>query len=557
MEGFEEIITALAYFDCGPPQLSTSHSSPQRKKFASLYKNVPPQLVFSPLSPEQALFRRIVCTPLSAALTPAFEKRENKTTPAGTTCRFNGNLFVVGQLINTRSWELRVAFIKFRTACQRGRGIISENRYPTRLEVKCETSRTVLSFTSHRKHESLSHRTDGRGRIVERAWVRCGPCIHLPPEINVRELPNCVFMLTNKNYRDGQNMIDSHCVIGMGKTAPLVEQEQSATAPPLDMFLLPAPFCHSHYIRTYSQPSSSYHVPCLCRHSNSTILWTSAYGGSVLAFVWRESGKQLGGKKPQFTRPGLNPDLPVISSLVNCKSNMSIPKRRNEEQVYSEPVTTLPVTGEEQGWFGPVPALPVKGEERVSNGPVTRRNSSFRLSGADCDCDVRGAVTKEQVVISQPIPTVSALVELGISFTAVARKFSSNYKITIGADFSIKSLQWDKNTKVNIQLWDIAGHERFGYLTRVYYKYAMAAAVWLTDLRDKVTLYDGSHIPVILLANKCDIHGSSIQHDTIARFCKERDIATWFLTSAKENINIGEFCSQINHKRLVLVGPIV
>nr|CAD7568894.1 unnamed protein product [Timema californicum] len=136
-------------------------------------------------------------------------------------------------------------------------------------------------------------------------------------------------------------------------------------------------------------------------------------------------------------------------------------------------------------------------------------------------------------------------------------KFSSNYKITIGADFSIKSLQWDKNTKVNIQLWDIAGHERFGYLTRVYYKYAMAAAVWLTDLRDKVTLYDGSHIPVILLANKCDIHGSSIQHDTIARFCKERDIATWFLTSAKENINIGEFCSQINHKRLVLVGPIV
>nr|CAD7395403.1 unnamed protein product [Timema cristinae] len=146
-------------------------------------------------------------------------------------------------------------------------------------------------------------------------------------------------------------------------------------------------------------------------------------------------------------------------------------------------------------------------------------------------------------------------------------KFSSNYKITIGADFSIKSLQWDKNTKVNIQLWDIAGHERFGYLTRVYYKYAMAAAVvfdlsrlatfqsiekWLTDLRDKVTLYDGSPIPVILLANKCDIHGSNIQHETIARFCKERDIATWFLTSAKENINIGEFCSQIYHKRLVL-----
>nr|CAD7203884.1 unnamed protein product [Timema douglasi] len=29
-------------------------------------------------------------------------------------------------------------------------------------------------------------------------------------------------------------------------------------------------------------------------------------------------------------------------------------------------------------------------------GPVTKRNSSFRLSGTGCECDVRGAVTEEQ-----------------------------------------------------------------------------------------------------------------------------------------------------------------
>lgn len=51
-------------------------------------------------------------------------------------------------------------------------------------------------------------------------------------------------------------------------------------------------------------------------------------------------------------------------------------------------------------------------------------------------------------------------------------KFSSNYKITIGADFAIKSILWDSDTRINLQLWDIAGHERFGYMTRVYYKYA-------------------------------------------------------------------------------------
>lgn len=50
--------------------------------------------------------------------------------------------------------------------------------------------------------------------------------------------------------------------------------------------------------------------------------------------------------------------------------------------------------------------------------------------------------------------------------------FSASYKITIGADFALKTLEWDDTTKINLQLWDIAGHERFGYLTGVYYRYA-------------------------------------------------------------------------------------
>lgn len=151
--------------------------------------------------------------------------------------------------------------------------------------------------------------------------------------------------------------------------------------------------------------------------------------------------------------------------------------------------------------------------------------------------------------------------DYGAGKTAIIRrytegKFSSNYKITIGADFSIKSLQWDEQTKINLQLWDIAGHERFGYMTRVYYKYAVAAAVvfdvsriqtfhsvqkWLGDLREKVTLNDGTPIPVVLLANKCDIDGTVIENsETMTKFCNDNHIAAWFETSAKENINIEE-----------------
>ncbi|KAF3427599.1 hypothetical protein E2986_13419 [Frieseomelitta varia] len=35
----------------------------------------------------------------------------------------------------------------------------------------------------------------------------------------------------------------------------------------------------------------------------------------------------------------------------------------------------------------------------------------------------------------------------------MCRKFTSNYKITIGADFAIKTFDWDPLTKINLQLW--------------------------------------------------------------------------------------------------------
>lgn len=148
--------------------------------------------------------------------------------------------------------------------------------------------------------------------------------------------------------------------------------------------------------------------------------------------------------------------------------------------------------------------------------------------------------------------------DYGVGKTAVVRRytdgrFSSNYKITIGADFSMRTLQWDDNTKINLQLWDIAGHERFGCMTRVYYKYAVGAAIvfdlsrtatfqsvrkWLKDLREKLTLADGEPVPIVLLANKCDIPGYGVQPEVVTRFCKEQGIQAWFLTSAKTNVNV-------------------
>lgn len=38
-------------------------------------------------------------------------------------------------------------------------------------------------------------------------------------------------------------------------------------------------------------------------------------------------------------------------------------------------------------------------------------------------------------------------------FVFVAGAFNPNYKLTIGVDFSLKTLSWDAGTRINLQLW--------------------------------------------------------------------------------------------------------
>jgi len=151
--------------------------------------------------------------------------------------------------------------------------------------------------------------------------------------------------------------------------------------------------------------------------------------------------------------------------------------------------------------------------------------------------------------------------DIGTGKTSIIKRyvhniFSMHYKSTIGVEFALKVINWDSKTEIRLQLWDIAGQERFGNMTRVYYKEAVgaivvfdvtriatfeAAAKWKSDIDSKVTVgVEEKPIPVILLANKIDMakDGFVKSSSQMDQYCKENNFVGWFETSAKENIGI-------------------
>lgn len=157
--------------------------------------------------------------------------------------------------------------------------------------------------------------------------------------------------------------------------------------------------------------------------------------------------------------------------------------------------------------------------------------------------------------------------DLGTGKTSIIKRyvhrfFTQHYRATIGVDFALKVVHWNENTTVRLQLWDIAGQERYGNMTRVYYKEAVGAFVvfdvtrkntfesvanWKSDLDSKVQLPDGAPIPCVLIANKCDQQKEGIVNNPAAmdEYCRENGFATWFETSAKEDVNIDEAASAL------------
>ncbi|KAK6177566.1 hypothetical protein SNE40_015642 [Patella caerulea] len=137
----------------------------------------------------------------------------------------------------------------------------------------------------------------------------------------------------------------------------------------------------------------------------------------------------------------------------------------------------------------------------------------------------------------------------------VNNSYRKDYKMTIGVDFALKVIKWSDNRNIKLQLWDIAGQERFTSMTRVYYKDAHACVImfdltqrstfqsavkWKKDLDTKCSLLDGSPVPCLLLANKADLAHREVEQSEIEDMCKEQDFLGWTETSVKDGLMVEE-----------------
>lgn len=125
--------------------------------------------------------------------------------------------------------------------------------------------------------------------------------------------------------------------------------------------------------------------------------------------------------------------------------------------------------------------------------------------------------------------------------------FDANYKITMGVDFHLKILKM-ANQVIKLQLWDVAGQERFGPFLKVYFREA-AGAIVVFDITSRSTfdrvpywknmvVESCSTIPCVLLANKCDLKKPMIADEEIEQVCKDLGFVAWYKCSALDGMNI-------------------
>jgi len=137
----------------------------------------------------------------------------------------------------------------------------------------------------------------------------------------------------------------------------------------------------------------------------------------------------------------------------------------------------------------------------------------------------------------------------------VHKRFSNQYKATIGADFLTKEIMIDDKL-VTLQIWDTAGQERFQSLGVAFYRGADSCVLvfdltdaksfdnlesWMDEFLVHANPNNPATFPFVVLGNKADLAATRRQVSTqkAKAWCssKQGEIP-YYETSAKEAVNV-------------------
>lgn len=139
----------------------------------------------------------------------------------------------------------------------------------------------------------------------------------------------------------------------------------------------------------------------------------------------------------------------------------------------------------------------------------------------------------------------------------VENKFLDDYKMTIGVDFSIKTIDVpinDQNRKVKLQIWDTGGQERFSYTRPLYYRGAVGGLV-VFDLTDRKTFENLDRwftevyttcvsVPLMLVGNKVDLPNRQVALEEGEKLARSRNLP-YFEASAKSAQNVNDIFEKL------------
>ncbi|MFX1311378.1 MAG: Rab family GTPase [Promethearchaeota archaeon] len=151
--------------------------------------------------------------------------------------------------------------------------------------------------------------------------------------------------------------------------------------------------------------------------------------------------------------------------------------------------------------------------------------------------------TLKIILIGDPAVGKTSLVKKFVS-----GQFTTDYRSSIGTNIYIKNITLDNKVKVTLQIWDIAGQERWIKMRHAYYTGAKGI-ILVGDLTRKNTFIQIEEFwfpdikkyckfaPITLLANKYDLKSEISEHEM--NFLGERiNSVSTFHTSAKTGENV-------------------